>query len=440
MTAFRLSVFAIALVLMPATLLAAPPNSAAACPTLPTTALDLDTLIRQVLCRHPETRLAWLASAAQRERLGVANAAYLPTLDLNASASQQHGDRSGSNSAADLSLGWLLYDFGGRDASRRAAEHTLAALDASQADTVQFLFLRTVEAYFQWFAADAQLTAAQEAETAAQETLRAADARQRIGSGTREEMLQAQTALSSARLTTLRQQGAREFARGRINVLLGLSVTTPLALATPAAAAPRPLPAFEPLLAQARRQRPDLQALARRIDAAAAARDQQRAAGRPTLSLFASEGVQEGDSGSSQSGSIGLRMQAPLFTGFRQQHQTQLAERQLDLADAELQRQQQAVEEALWLAWQNLNTANATLTATDDLVTAATESLRGAQARYRAGVGQLINVLNAQSALADARQQQARARYDWQRARLTLVRETGQLNTDALAPVSETIP
>lgn len=443
MTAFRLSALAIALVLSPATLLAAPPESPAGvnCPVLPATALDLDTLIRHVLCRHPETRLAWLNRAAQRERLGVANATYLPTLDLSASLRQQHGDHDGNNSAADLNLGWLLYDFGGRDASRRAAEHTLAALDASQADTVQTLFLRTVDAYFQWFAADAQLTAAQEAATAAEETLRAAATRQRIGSGTREEMLQAQTALSAARLTTLRQQGAREIARGRISVLLGLSVATPIALAAPAPAAPQPLPAFEPLLAQARTQRPDLQALARRIEAAGAERDQQQAAGRPTLSLFASEGVQDGDSGSnSQGGNIGLRLQAPLFTGFRQQHQVRLAERQLDLASTELQRQQQAAEEALWLAWQNLNTANATLTATDDLVTAASESLRGAQARYRAGVGQLINVLTAQSALADARQQQARARYDWQRARLTLVREAGQLSPAALAPVSETRP
>lgn len=439
MTGFRLSAVAIALVLLPALSLAtAAARADTTCPALPATALDLDTLIRQVLCRHPDTRAAWLNRAAQRERVGIAQAPFLPTLDLSTSTSQQHGDRSDASSNATLSLGWLLYDFGGREASRRAAEQTLAALEASQADTEQALFLRTIDAYFQWFAADAELSAAQEAETAAQETLRAAETRQRIGSGTREEMLQAQTALSSARLTTLRQQGAREIARGRISVLLGLSVATPIALAAPAPAVPQPLPAFEPLLAQARAQRPDLQALALRLDAASAERDRERAAGRPTLSLFASEGVQDSDSGSGASGSLGLRVQAPLFTGFRQQHQVALAERQLELATTDLQRQQQAAEEALWVAWQTLNTANATLGATDDLVTAASESLRGAQARYRAGVGQLINVLNAQSALADARQQQARARYDWQRARLTLVREAGQLRPAALAPVSET--
>ncbi|MEL0028696.1 MAG: TolC family protein, partial [Perlucidibaca sp.] len=122
-----------------------------------------------------------------------------------------------------------------------------------------------------------------------------------------------------------------------------------------------------------------------------------------------------------------LNASLPLFTGFQQRYQKRAASAQVTQQQIELQRVEQQVSLDVWQAWQTLNTALARVGATDSLLASAQESSRAALARYRAGLGSLLNVLNAQSSLADARQQQARARYDWAAARLQLAQASGVL-------------
>ena len=50
---------------------------------------------------------------------------------------------------------------------------------------------------------------------------------------------------------------------------------------------------------------------------------------------------------------------------------------------------------------------------TRDLLASALQSAEVADGRYRAGVGSILDLLTAQSALADARSQEAQARSLW---------------------------
>ena len=53
--------------------------------------------------------------------------------------------------------------------------------------------------------------------------------------------------------------------------------------------------------------------------------------------------------------------------------------------------------------------------------------------RYKAGVGTVIDLLNAQSALADANAQRIAARYRWNAAKANLARAIGILEPARLA-------
>lgn len=403
---------------------------------LPAAPLDLATVVRLALCRHPETRTAWLNAEAQAARVEGARVAYRPTLDATLGQTRNTGDSVTAGredrSSAELSLGWLLYDFGARAAGKAQAQRTLEALQATQDATLQLVLQRAVDAYYQWLAADAALLAAHDSETAAAETLRAAGVRQRVGVATREDVLQSQTALSQARLAVLTREGEQQVARGRMAVMLGLPAGTALALA-PAAPIPEDpaLPALEPFLAMVK-QRPDIVAQHQRVSASAAALAQARASHRPDLRLAASQGWSRDDASDSEGGAVGLRLNIPLYTGGQRAADERLAEAQLALARTALEQQQQAASQEIWEGWQVLRTSTASFAATRDLVSAAEESLRAARARYAAGLGDLINVLNAQSTLAEARQQFVKARFDWARSRISLARLTGTLGLSSL--------
>ncbi|MDQ5942481.1 MAG: outer membrane protein, partial [Pseudomonadota bacterium] len=69
---------------------------------------------------------------------------------------------------------------------------------------------------------------------------------------------------------------------------------------------------------------------------------------------------------------------------------------------------------------------------TVDLLASAEQSERVALGRYRAGVGSILDLLTAQSALAAARQQRVLSAYDWNVSRATLAQSVGVLDANIL--------
>ena len=403
--------------------------------------LTLAQLIDRSLNANPETRAAWQRSRSQVERVGIAKSSYYPTLDASASINERLGDSAllGSERQTQVSLSsqWLLWDFGGRRANLDSAQHTLAALQASQDAASQQVAIRAVQNWFTQLSAQASLEAAQASLLAAEETAKAARQRQLIGVATREEELQAETALAQAKLIVIQRQGELAASAGQLAVVAGYDADTVLALDYQDSALDRlsqqtnaQPPELKQLLALAQERRPELIAQQLRVKANHSELDRIAAQARPRLSLSASSTNSRDDLNQNQGGQLALTATLPLFTGFQQRHQQALAQSQIAEQGVELARIKQQVSLDVWLAWQQLSTAQARITATDSLLAAASESSRAALARYQAGIGNLLNVLTAQSNLADARQQHARSRFDLAAARLQLAQASGLLVRD----------
>jgi outer membrane protein TolC len=88
----------------------------------------------------------------------------------------------------------------------------------------------------------------------------------------------------------------------------------------------------------------------------------------------------------------------------------------------------------VWKAYQTLLTNSQSLIAANDLVASAEQSERMTLGRYKAGVSNMsiLDVLNAQSTLASARQQRVTALYNFQASRLGLAQAIGQLDLTQL--------
>ena len=183
------------------------------------------------------------------------------------------------------------------------------------------------------------------------------------------------------------------------------------------------------LVDEARRRRPDLLAAEAQVRAAAANLDAVRAAGRPSISLAAGSNLLKvDDSPSTQTSSLGVTLSIPFFSGFAPTYRVRAAEAQVDARGAQRDRIRLQVALDVWNAYQNLHTATQALRTSADLLNSASQSEQVALGRYKAGVGSILDVLNAQSALASARQQRVQAALNWNVSRATLAQSMGSLD------------
>jgi len=287
-----------------------------------------------------------------------------------------------------------------------------------------------VQSYYQVQAGIASVESSLESERASEESFKAADARYKAGVATPADKLQAQTSLAQATLSRISAEGSLKTTYGNLANIMGLDASQPLVLA------PRTLVNIEQnmeqdinaLIEQARVRRPDL----------VASEAQLRAAAKPTVSLSVSNSSQNGsDISSSNTGTIGLNVSIPLFEGYAPSYRIRSAEALTETRAAQRDRLRLQVSLDVWNAYQELRTANQSVQAAMVLVESAEESSRVALGRYKAGVGNILDTLNAQSALASARQQKIQADLNWNIARASLAQAMGALDNAMIQSLPE---
>jgi TolC family type I secretion outer membrane protein len=429
--------------LKPSSRLAARVGEAPCATDLLATALTAIDAVDLALCNHPQTREVWASARAQAALVGVARAGWLPNLDASASATRfQNRDNPFTRTSVALTLSWLLVDFGQRSANVENAQQLLNAAAATQDATVQALFLAALQTYYAAQATQAAVVSANEAERAARESFQAADARYNVGVATPADRLQAQTALSQATLNRIRAEGEARNALGALANALGFAAQQPLALAELPAAPVETVfqKEVDALIGEAQARRPDLRAAEAQLKAAEAGVDLARAQGRPTISLAAGPSWQESAGVITQGNSIGLSLNVPLFAGFDTTYRVRSAAAQAEVRAAQRDRIKNQVALDVWRAYQSLTTATQSLKTTADLVASAEQSAKVALGRYKAGVGTVLDLLTAQSALASARLQRIQAQLDWNVYRATLAQAIGALDYTLLQPAAEGRP
>jgi outer membrane protein len=395
--------------------------------------VTLAQVINVALANNPATRTAWLEARAAEAGLGSARAAYLPEIDVLASLTHSHGATRDSGTtttfAPSLALNYLLFDFGGREAEVEQARQTLIAFDFLHNTAIQDVILQTQQAYYGYLDAKALLAAQDATLKERQVSLDAAEARHRAGVATIADVLQARTALSQARLTYETIEGNLRTIEGSLATAMGLPPTTrfdfgELPLEIPA----RQIgDAIEALLTRAATSRPDLAAQRALAERAAARVQAVRAQGLPSISLNASAGQVFGTGSRVTPYSAGVALRFPLFTGWRNTYDVRQAELQRAIAEEDVRGLTQQIQLQVWTSYYALQTAEQRLTTSRDLLASAQQSVDVARERYRAGVGSILDLLTAESAVENARAQEVQARADWFVAVAQLAHDTGTL-------------
>lgn len=389
------------------------------------------------LCHNPQTREMWANARVQAAQLGVAKSAYLPTVTDTVSSNMgvlnpESATRGNPNLNLSNSLvaSYLLYDFGNRKANIESARQLLLAASATQSSTVQSILLNTIAVYYQVQANIAAVSAAQQAERAAEESFKAANARYQAGVATPADKLQAQTAYAQLTLQRITIEGNLRVAYGSLANLMGWPANRSMTLAPSANQTPSGiLDDVSTLIEQAGQRRPDLLASEAQVRAAEASIAASKAASKPTISVGVSNNLQDGSQYAANSATtLGFTVSIPIFAGYAPTYRIRAAEASADLRLAQRDSLRLQISLDVWSAYQNLRTALQSVTASQTLLESAEQSYRVAFGRYTAGVGNIIDTLNAQSALASARQQNIQASLNSNIARATLAQAIGVLD------------
>ncbi len=423
--------------------------------------LDLATAARIAVAENPSLAVAQSRVEQAREAINQARAAYWPRLDLNASGTRvEMSDTAHQSQAAmyqalygagttiedpqdyyraGLAASWVLFDGFARKFNVAAATYGEQSLAAAR-DDVQRLLLQAVAGAF----LSAQLSLENIAIVKADESfnqrqLTEAKLRYEVGTGALSDVLNFEVRVNTAQSDRIVAERAYQTDRIALAALLGvphsrLPEHTQLAPLETVSQARMETPEFNLLLERAYALRPDLVQNDRVIQQAEADVKVKKANYYPTISLSASyDGERTDDLGfESQDfgNSVGIILSYNIFAGGLYQAQHQQAKARLH--EAEMSRDSVKIN----IASQVRTTIERVLSSQKQLLLLRTNAVLVQKNRdlvekeYKAGVGSLVRLNEAQRDLIAAQVRLALAQTALHQAWYDLWSATGQILTE----------
>jgi NodT family efflux transporter outer membrane factor (OMF) lipoprotein len=379
---------------------------------------QLNQLEAQALQHNPNLGLAQARVASAQAFVETANASTKPQLVAQLDATHQRYTANGAvppplagsvsdSATAQLNASWEADFFGKNRAALNAA---LGQANAAQADAqaAQILLASQVaRSYFQWVRLNEQITVARRTLAQREETLKLVQDRVNAGLDTQLELRQSQGGLPEARLQLEILSEQQELARHALAALVSEGNRT-VALTVPAQSAIKQIAITTTIPADLLGQRADIAAARWRVEAATRSVQSAKAQFYPNVNLvafagFSSIGLDKLLQSGSQQWGVGPALRLPIFDGGRLRAGLRGKTAELDAA---VESYNSAVLNAVRDVADQITSAQAiTRQQTEQAAAgqAAQDAYDIALQRYRAGLGNYLTVLNAESTVLTQR-------------------------------------
>lgn len=401
--------------------------------------MTLADCIRIALETNPKTQSTWEAVRSGAARVGQEKAAYLPEADLEAAASRQKQitaqsiqveQQAKAVSVFDAGFGvsYLLFDGGQRSARVGGAQADLQAVGFQHNATLQDVALKVAQSYYALLAARWTQQVAEDSVRNTEYHVRLSMARFENGLVPRSDVLKAETQKADADLALVSARNAIRISEGALVSAMGIIVSTPVSIVDiPESTHPRESEEMGQLLEEAMKNRPELLAAVAKVKSKQAAVQEARSQYWPKISAIGAYGwIDDSLLLGNNQWAIGLGLSVPLFTGFKRGYQVERARRDTEQARADYDNQLRGVELEVWTAYSKLTETAEAIPAAQIFVASAEESARLAEGEYKAGTGNIISLIDAQTALTSARNRLIQARFAWYTARAQFEKAVGR--------------
>lgn len=409
--------------------------------------LDLISAIERAICQNPDAKIAWIETKIKAAQVKLAQSSYYPQVSANYDYTRgknnydvKNADYLSYNTSITryglaVQANWLLYDFGGRKQLANEAKALLAMSFAQQDAVLQTVMVQVIQAYYDVLKVELQIDNATQLKTFAQKNFDIASARYKAGAGIKSDQLQMQANLQKSKSDLIKLKGDLKVAKGQLAAIMGNMAYQDFSVRSEDLKRIKlmDLKPIQSLLDQAVQSNPQLK---QAQSAILAAQHKVKAVERtryPSLSLVSNfnDYTQEGERSSANTSrqiQAGIQLSIPIFDGFSRKYQgiearQNLQQRYVDKEKIELQ-----LVQDIWKNYQLLEASMDNIYALQSLNESAEQSYAVAQGRYQTGVGNILELINAQNLLTESKMKYSTAVTEYLVIRYQLLSYVGTLN------------
>lgn len=419
--------------------------------------MPLSKLLDIALYNNPSTRASWNAARASAYAYRASLSPYYPTIEYTGSLNAQENigppfslsgndiisgggvsptgpsHRSSVNQFNDITLTYLLLDFGGREATAELARQTLIASNWQHNFTMQQVMLSVLTAYTSFIGNKGLVDAYSQNLKDAEVALNAAKAMRNAGLSTLTDILLAQSNVEQTRANLIQAQGAEMTALGQLLINVGLPADADVTVED----LPQALPVIEisgdisSLLELAKKKRPDLGIAIAAIKEQEAELAISYSNSMPILSTNLDWTQFRRISPKAPSGYnevASLQLNFPIFNGFYYMNQQRQLRAQVEEALANLDVQVAVVSQQVVTNYYSFIAAEGALPASEAAAAFSERAFRGYVVQYKTGTSSILDVLNALTTLSNARAQVVLTRTQWATSLANLAFSVGILD------------
>ncbi|MGH7985035.1 MAG: TolC family protein [Candidatus Binataceae bacterium] len=392
-------------------------------PPRPAQPYALGDLINFALRDNPHTRDLWQRARAAAARFGAARAPYYPQAGFVSDSGYTRTPFQLPGSIGVIhqyqaepaaAMTYTLLDFGRRRSKAEIAQDQLIAANFTFNRAIQEVVFATQTAYYGFDAARAGVSAAERNLELARTDADAVQQRLSLGLATQPELLLARERVAQSEFDLANARLLVHDAQANLAVALGIPASTELRIESlRRVSIPENLAAaVDAFIARARRDRPDLAASMANVRASQAQVARARAEFFPQVQLsagygenlwdFTFKGPPSIETGQPQYSAL-VTLRWDIFTGFKRLNDLRAARAGRASARAQLKSLDIDAIAEVWRAYYEFESSLSKYQYAQSLLAASHESYNANLETYRQGLSTIVELLTAQSDLANAR-------------------------------------
>jgi outer membrane protein TolC len=397
--------------------------------------LNMERCIEIALKRQPAIIAAMNTANASQSRIGQAQANYYPQIDWTSSANRtSSGARSSfgfktssvrfNSYSTGATLNQNIYDFG-----KTAAQVKIQRLnyDSSLSDvenTSEQIILNVKQTYYGVLQAKRSRDVSAETVKQFEQHLEQAKGFYEVGTKPKFDVTKAEVDLSNSKLNLIKAENALRIAVANLNNAMdvpnapGYEVEDNLSFK-------KYEMKFDDAVSKADQNRPDLKSIIVKKQAAESSVELAKKGYFPVLTGTAGYDYAGNTFPLERGWNIGATFSFPVFNGFLTKYQVEEAKENLNVLRANEESLRQSVFLEVQQAYLNLKEAEDSIPTAELTVQQAQENFEIANGRYAAGVGNPIEVTDAEVLLANAKLSHIQALYNYKVSQSSLEKAMG---------------
>ena len=394
--------------------------------------LSLEDCINLTLRNNPTLKAASLNTQVQQNKLAQTRSNYLPQVNGNASYSRSNqegaagwGDAQNGYSSS-VSASQLIYDFGKTGLSNKIQKNNLYSSQQDEQNTINEVIYKLKQAYYGVLNAEESRNVYAQSVEQYEQQLKRAKAFYSVGTRPKIDVTTAEVNLNNAKLNLIKGENALKTAYYNLTNVMGVYDQNPSFTLVKKDTIPEYNITVDEALKEAQKNRPDLLSLQLKLENAKQNVSLAKTGFAPSLTANGSYGWSGQDFPLYDRWSVGAGISVPIFNGFSTYNQVKESKNNMQIAYANLTAKEQAILLDVKTCYFDFEEAKTRIPLAELSRKQAQENYDLAVGRYKVGVGNYIEVKDAETTLSNAKLSYISAVFDYNLAIANLERAMGK--------------